>query len=77
MDLIASLCPRLLVLGEGRLIYDGPTASLWEMAGPDSAQDMLRQAGLAWPRYQRLRQILPSKGILWQDISILKEGQAP
>lgn len=77
MDLIARLCPRILVLGEGRLIYDGPTASLWEMAGPNSAQDRLRQAGLAWPRYQRLRQILPSRGISWQGIPILKDGQDP
>jgi energy-coupling factor transport system ATP-binding protein len=75
IDLIARLCPRLLVLGEGQLIYDGPAASLWEMAGPDSAPGALRQAGLAWPRYQRLRQILSSQGISWQDIPILKEGQ--
>ncbi len=77
IDLIARLCPRLMVLGEGRLIYDGPTASLWEMAGPGSTQDMLRQAGLAWPRYQRLRQILSSRGISWQGIPILKDGQDP
>ncbi len=77
IDLIARLCPRLLILGEGRLIYDGPAASLWEMAGPESAQDMLRQAGLAWPRYQRLRRLMLFRGIPWEDISILKEGQDP
>jgi energy-coupling factor transport system ATP-binding protein len=59
IDLIARLCPRLLVLNEGRLIYDGPTASLWEMAG----HDLLQQAGLPWPRYQRLRRVLTSGGI--------------
>ncbi len=75
MDLIAHLCPRLLVLSEGRLVYDGPAASLWEMAELDLAQDLLRQAGLAWPRYQRLRRILSSQGISWQDIPVLKEGQ--
>ncbi|MGH7454953.1 MAG: energy-coupling factor ABC transporter ATP-binding protein [bacterium] len=73
IDLIARLCPRLLILGEGRLIYDGPAASLWERAGPDSAQDMLRQAGLVWPRYQRLRRLMSFRGISWEDISILKE----
>lgn len=77
MDLIGQLCPRLLVLGEGRLIYDGQTDSLWEMTGPDSAQDLLRHAGLARPRYQRLRQKLWSQGIPWQDIPILKDGQDP
>lgn len=77
IDLLARLCPRLLILGEGRLIYDGPTASLWEMVGPNSAQDRLSQAGLAWPRYQRLRQLLPSRGISWQGIPILKDGQDP
>jgi energy-coupling factor transporter ATP-binding protein EcfA2 len=76
IDLIGCLCPRLLVLGEGRLIYDGLTASLWELAGPDSAHDLLRQAGLASPRYQRLRRILPSRGISWQGIPILKDGQS-
>ncbi|MGH7595800.1 MAG: energy-coupling factor ABC transporter ATP-binding protein [bacterium] len=75
IDLIARFCHRLLVLGEGRLIYDGPTASLWGIAGPDSAQELLQQAGLAWPRYQRLRQVLSSQDIPWQGISILKDGQ--
>jgi energy-coupling factor transport system ATP-binding protein len=73
IDLIARLCPRLLVLNEGRLIYDGPTASLWEMAG----HDLLQQAGLPWPRYQRLRRVLTSGGISCEGISILKDGQNP
>jgi ABC-type multidrug transport system ATPase subunit len=79
IDLIARLCPRLLILGQGRLIYDGPTASLWEMAAPDSERDSLRQAGLPWPRYQRLRRHLSRPripgGLRPQGISILKEGQ--
>jgi energy-coupling factor transport system ATP-binding protein len=77
IDLIARLCPRLLILGEGRLVYDGPTATLWELPGPDSTLDLLRQAGLSWPRYERLRRILSSRGIPWQEIPFLKEGQDP
>ena len=75
IDLIARLCPRLLILSEGCLIYDNPVNSFWEMAGSDSAQDKLRLAGLPWPRYQRLRQHLSLIGISWQDIPFLKEGQ--
>jgi energy-coupling factor transport system ATP-binding protein len=70
IDLIACLCSRLLILRQGQLIYDGPTASLWEKAASDSARDSLQHAGLPWPRYQRLRQHLSRQQITW-------EGQRP
>lgn len=66
IDLIARFCPRLLILGQGRLIYDGPTALLWGMAPSDSKRDILQQAGLPWPRYQRLREHLSRQHINWE-----------
>jgi energy-coupling factor transporter ATP-binding protein EcfA2 len=66
IDLIAQFCPRLLILGEGRLIYDGSTASLWGTAVSDSKRDILRLAGLPWPRYQRLREHLSRLHINWE-----------
>lgn len=66
IDLIARFCPRLFILGQGRLIYDGPTALLWGMAPSDSKRDILQQAGLPWPRYQRLREHLSRQHINWE-----------
>lgn len=75
LDLIASLCPRLLILEKGKLIYDGLTASLWEGNPPSSAQEILQKAGLPLPRFERVRQHIVSKGIPQEAISALKEDR--
>jgi energy-coupling factor transport system ATP-binding protein len=75
LDLIASLCLRLLILEKGKLIYDGLTASLWEGSPQHSTQEILQKAGLPLPRFERVRQHFASKGILVEAISALKEGR--
>jgi energy-coupling factor transport system ATP-binding protein len=64
-DLIASLCPRLLILERGRLLYDGLAALLWQGNPLDSAQEILQRAGLPLPRSERLRRHLAGKGLRW------------
>ncbi|MDZ7290146.1 MAG: energy-coupling factor ABC transporter ATP-binding protein [candidate division KSB1 bacterium] len=73
VDLIAVLCSRLLVLEQGRLLYDGPSASLWGIKSSDWGLEILRQSGLPLPRLQRLRRHLAQKNIAWENIPILKE----
>jgi len=58
VDLIDSLCARVLVLERGGLLFDGETKALWESAQP---HEVLRQAGLPLPRTERLRRRLPAK----------------
>jgi energy-coupling factor transport system ATP-binding protein len=60
VDLIASLCPRILVLEQGRLLFDGETKSLWNSS---QHNEILKQAGLPLPRYERLRRHLSEKGL--------------
>ncbi len=58
VDLIASLCTRVLVLERGGLLFDGETKALWGSAQP---HEVLRQAGLPLPRTERLRRRLAAK----------------
>jgi energy-coupling factor transport system ATP-binding protein len=58
VDLIASLCTRVLLLERGKLLFDGETKALWESAQP---HEVLRQTGLPLPRPVRLRRRLSSK----------------
>ncbi|MDZ7361141.1 MAG: ATP-binding cassette domain-containing protein [candidate division KSB1 bacterium] len=58
IDLIASLCRRILVLERGSLLFDGETKALWESAQP---HEILRRAGLPLPRTERLRRRLAAK----------------
>ena len=75
LDLIAGLCPRLLILEKGKLIYDGLITSLWEGEARNSTQKILQKAGLPLPRFERVRQHLASKGIPAGVISVLQEGR--
>jgi energy-coupling factor transport system ATP-binding protein len=52
MDLALRLCPRCIVLGEGRLLADGPTDKLMDDPG------LLKRAGLAEPASAKARQWL-------------------
>jgi len=72
IDLIASLCRRVLVLDRGRLLYDGETKSFWES---EQRREILQQAGLPMPRYHRLRQHLSAEDVNWTTISVLTERQ--
>ena len=52
MDLALRLCPRSIILGEGRLLADGPTDELLE------DRSLLEHAGLAQPSCASARQWL-------------------
>ncbi|MCG3121473.1 MAG: Energy-coupling factor transporter ATP-binding protein EcfA2 [bacterium] len=73
VDLIADLCPRVLILEEGRLIYDGATKALWGSEATPERQNIWQNAKLPLPRSQRLREHLATHGVAWDDIPILKE----
>jgi energy-coupling factor transport system ATP-binding protein len=70
LDLVASLCSRVLVLERGKLLYDGETKALWES---EQQRRILQESGLPLPRYHRLRRHLQLKGREMIDIPILKE----
>jgi energy-coupling factor transport system ATP-binding protein len=63
VDLIVHLCSRLLILDQGKLLYDGETNSLWSTAKASNlSREILRQAELPLPRSERLRLHLAEKG---------------
>lgn len=73
VDLIADLCPRVLILEKGRLAYDGTTKALWGSEATTARQNIWQNAKLPLPRSQRLREHLATQGLVWADIPILKE----
>lgn len=73
VDLIADLCPRILILEKGRLAYDGTTKALWGSEATSARQNIWQNAKLPLPRSQRLRDHLATHGMAWANIPILKE----
>jgi len=74
VDLLASHCSRVLVLDQGRLLYDGTTRQLWGDENNASRQEVLQKVNLPLPRYQRVRRQLREKGYDWRGLPILKDS---
>jgi len=67
VELIATLCSRVLVLEKGQLFYDGTAAALWGSEATPRGREVLQSVNLPTPRRYRLQQHLLQRGIKLQQ----------